>query len=118
MKVLLGVLLVLSLAGNLYLGFLLVDAGIIVDNAQTVAEDLWDRRQLALDIMKRDWVGRSASEVVRRWGRRGGGGPGQQSRTGTLTRGGGAECVKADGGSGVAVRAKSARGELMRRAIG
>lgn len=63
MKSILVVLLVLSLAGILYLGFLLLDAGIIVDNAQTVAEDLWDRRQLALDIMRRDWVGRPASEV-------------------------------------------------------
>lgn len=63
MKIILVILLVLSLAANLYLGFLLVDAGIIVDNAQTVAERLWDRRELALDIMRRDWVGRPASEV-------------------------------------------------------
>lgn len=61
--VLLVVLLVLSLAGNLYLGFLLLDAGITLTYAESTSEQLWERRQLALEIMRRDWLGRSASEV-------------------------------------------------------
>lgn len=57
------VLLILSLAGNVYLGFLLSNAGVIVDNAQSVADQLWYRREPALQIMRRNWVGRSASDV-------------------------------------------------------
>lgn len=57
------VLLLLSLAGNLYLGFLVLDAGIALNDSQSVVDQLWDRRQLALEIMRRDWIGRPASEV-------------------------------------------------------
>jgi hypothetical protein len=59
----LAILLIVSFAGNLYLGLLLLDAGIVLDNAQSVADQLWDRRKVALHIMRRDWIGRSAEEV-------------------------------------------------------
>lgn len=59
----LTILLIVSVAANLYLGFLLLDAGIVLDNARSVADQLWDRREVALHIMRRDWIGRSADEV-------------------------------------------------------
>lgn len=59
----LAILLVASLAGNLYLGFLLLNAGVVLDNAQSVADQLWDRRKVALFIMRKDWIGRSATKV-------------------------------------------------------
>lgn len=60
---LLGLALLLSLAGNVYLLVLLVDAGVVLDNARSEADLLWERRQLALEIIRRQWVGRPAAEL-------------------------------------------------------
>ena len=50
--------LVLSLVGNVYLIMLLVDAGIVLDNAKSEVDLLWNRRELALEIIRHEWVGR------------------------------------------------------------
>lgn len=55
--------LAVSLIGNAWLFLLLVDAGILIDNAQSTTENLWERRQLAIEIMKRDWLGRPVSAL-------------------------------------------------------
>jgi hypothetical protein len=52
-----------SVAGNIGLTLLLVNAGVLVDAAQSQADILWERRQLALDIIQRDWLGRPANEL-------------------------------------------------------
>lgn len=55
--------LVLSLVGNVYLIMLLVDAGIVLDNAKSEVDLLWNRRELALEIIRLEWVGRPTSEL-------------------------------------------------------
>lgn len=55
--------LALSLGANLYLFLLLLDAGIQLDNARSVVDILWERRQLALELINREWVGRSVNEL-------------------------------------------------------
>lgn len=58
-----GLVIGLLLAGNLYLAFLLIDAGVSLDGAKSEVDVLWKRRQEALAILNRDWVGRPASEL-------------------------------------------------------
>lgn len=55
--------LAVSLAANVYLFVLLVDAGIVVDNANSQADALWERRNVALRIIRLDWIGRPAREL-------------------------------------------------------
>ncbi|MEM7479676.1 MAG: hypothetical protein AAF481_00760 [Acidobacteriota bacterium] len=62
-KGILGLLLALSLLGNAYLFVLSLDAGMILDNAQTEAERLWERRERALTIINRAWVGTPIEEL-------------------------------------------------------
>ena len=52
-----------SLAVNAYQFVLLVDAGIVVDNAKSQAEALWERRNVALRILRFDWIGRPATDL-------------------------------------------------------
>lgn len=56
-------LLVLSLVGNVYLAILLLDAGIVLDNARSEVDVLWERRQVALKIINRCWAGRHVDEL-------------------------------------------------------
>jgi hypothetical protein len=62
-KKLLGLGLALSLVGNVYLILRLVDAGIVLDNATSEVDLLWKRRQVALEIISRGWVGRPVGEL-------------------------------------------------------
>jgi hypothetical protein len=55
--------LLLSLGANLYLLLLLLDAGIQLDNVRSEVDRLSERRQLALDLLNRHWVGRTVDEV-------------------------------------------------------
>ena len=63
MKRVLALLLAASLAANVYLAFLLLDAAVALDDAHSVANQLFERRELALQILRRDWIGRSVGEV-------------------------------------------------------
>lgn len=63
MRKVLWIVLAVSLIVNLVFSALLLDAGIMLDNARSQVDLLWERREQALEIMRRDWLGRSADEV-------------------------------------------------------
>jgi hypothetical protein len=59
----LWVTIALSAATNVYLALLLLNGGFELDDARSVAEQLLKRREVVLEILKRDWVGRPVASV-------------------------------------------------------
>ena len=54
----------LSLLGNLYLFALLLDAGALIDGAKSRVERLRERSDLALSVVRKDWIGKDAAYVI------------------------------------------------------
>jgi hypothetical protein len=63
MKRLVWLALLFSVAGNAYLFYLLVDAGVSLDDARSEVDVLWNRRKETLKILQHDWVGKSVDEL-------------------------------------------------------
>jgi hypothetical protein len=53
----------LSFLGNLYLFVLLLDAGALIDGARSSVERLRERSDLALFIVRQEWVGKEVAGV-------------------------------------------------------
>ena len=57
-------LLAVSLVGNLYLLILLLDAGVSLDGARSQVERLRERSDLALFVVRKEWIGKELASVV------------------------------------------------------
>jgi hypothetical protein len=63
-KALPWVLFCLALLAAIYLLVLLLDAGMALDNSRTQTSHLRQRSELALTIVRKEWVGKDATQVV------------------------------------------------------
>lgn len=53
----------LSLFAGIYLFFLLLDAGVALDDARSQVARLRERNELMLSVARKDWIGRPAASV-------------------------------------------------------